>query len=329
MAPNFAYDMSVRWITEEQRQTLDLSSLRHMVMGAEPVRPTTIEAFVKAYERCGLDPAAISPGYGMAEHTLCVTVKSGRQEPVLREVSAARLREGVAVPAHDEPATVIVGCGTDVAPDIETVIVDPERLTPLPEGHVGEIWSTGPSVAMGYWRMPEASAQTFAAELPRDGRQFLRTGDLGLKIDGVLYVVGRIKDVIIQHGANHYPQDLEYTAEQAHPDIQPAGTAAFIVPRPDSDGVVLVCELRRYGQRVDLAAVLEVVRCAVIEEHGLELTAVAIVRKGQIPKTTSGKVRRRETARRWEAGELEIVARWPAPRLGSGEALVSARTVAS
>jgi acyl-CoA synthetase (AMP-forming)/AMP-acid ligase II len=329
MAPNFAYDMSVRWVTDEQRDSLDLSGVRHLIMGAEPVRATTIEAFVKAYERCGLDPAALSPGYGMAEHTLCMTIGSGEQGPVLREVSAARLREGVAVPAQDEPATVIVGCGTDFAPDIESVIVDPQRLLPLPDGQVGEIWATGPSVARGYWRMPEASAQTFAAELPGDGRQFLRTGDLGLKIDEVLYVVGRIKDVIIQHGANHYPQDLEYTAEQAHTDVRPAGTVAFAVPQPDREGVVVVCELSRYGQRNGFAAVVETVRRALVEEHGLELAAVAIVRKGQIPKTTSGKVRRRESLRRWEAGEFEIVGSWSAPHPGSGEPGSAVPTVAS
>jgi acyl-CoA synthetase (AMP-forming)/AMP-acid ligase II len=329
MAPNFALDLCVRWVGEEQRDSLDLSGLRHLIIGAEPVRATTIEAFVKAFERCGLDPGAISPGYGMAEHTLCMTITNERVGPLLREVSAARLREGVATPAVDEPATVIVGCGTDFAPDIETVIVDPQRSTPVPDGHIGEIWSTGPSVARGYWGMPEASAQTFAAEIPGDGRQFLRTGDLGLKIDGVLFIVGRMKDLIIQHGANHYPQDLEYTAERAHPDVRAAGTVAFSVPRPDSEGVVLLFELARYGPAVDVTAVLDTVRRALVEEHGLELAAVAIVRKGQIPKTTSGKVRRRESARRWEAGEFEVVDAWSAPYQGSGEALSLVPTVAS
>jgi acyl-CoA synthetase (AMP-forming)/AMP-acid ligase II len=320
MAPNFAYDLCVRWITEEQRESLDLSCLRHAVNAAEPVRLSTIEAFTKAYERHGFRPGAMRPAYGMAENTLCISIFDRLRDPVLREVSVERLRrDGVAVPARDEPATVLVGCGVDFTPDSETVIVDPQRLRACPDGTVGEIWVTGTSVAQGYWGLPELSEQTFAAELAGDGRRFLRTGDLGVKMGDELFIVGRIKDVIIQQGVNHYPQDVEYTAEQAHPAVQPSGTAVFTV-RAGDDGerVVLVCELARYGE-ADPAAVLAAVRTAVTEEHGLELDTVALVRKGQIPKTTSGKIRRRASAQRWLDGEFETVAAWPAaavPRRG-------------
>jgi acyl-CoA synthetase (AMP-forming)/AMP-acid ligase II len=331
MAPNFAYDLCVRWVTEEQRATLDLSHLRSAVIAAEPVRHTTIEAFVKAYERYGFRPRAMAPAYGMAEATLCVSLTGPRRGPVLREVSVARLRnEGVAAPADREQTTVLVGCGTDV-PGTGTVIVDPERVEPCCDGTVGEIWVTGPGVAQGYWNLPELSTQDYAARLPGDGRRFLRTGDLGVKLDNELYVVGRIKDMIIQHGVNHCPQDLELTAEGAHPSLRPGGAAVFAVPAgtakreeraeraPQSraeigtapEQVVVLCELDSYV-RTEYPEILTAVRTALTAEHGLEVGAVALVRKGQIPKTTSGKVRRRANAERWLAGGFEAVAVWSA-----------------
>jgi acyl-CoA synthetase (AMP-forming)/AMP-acid ligase II len=320
-APNFAYDMCVRWVSEEQRETLDLSCLRHAVNAAEPVRAATIDAFAKAYQRHGYEPGAMMPAYGMAENTLAVSVFDRQQEPVMLEVSAERLgRDGVVVAARDEPTTVLVGCGRDFTADSETVIVDPERLEPAADGTVGEIWVTSPSVAQGYWGQPEASAEAFAAELPHDGRRFLRTGDLGTKVDGVVYIVGRIRDIIIQHGVNHYPQDVEHTAERAHPAVKPGGVAVFVVPGEDDDCVVLVCELASYGPAVDMQAVLTAVRRAVAEEHGLQLSAAALVRKGQIPKTTSGKVKRHASAERWQTGGFNAVREWPAsaaPRSGT------------
>jgi acyl-CoA synthetase (AMP-forming)/AMP-acid ligase II/acyl carrier protein len=313
LAPNFAYDLCVRWVTEEQRATLDLSSLRCAINAAEPVRLTTIESFAKAFQRCGYDPAAMTPAYGMAENTVAISISDWRREPTLVEVSTARLRgDGVAVPPRAEPATVLVSCGPDIAADTETVIVDPNRCTPCPDGTVGEIWTTGPSVAQGYLGQAQASADTFAAGLDRDGRCFLRTGDLGVRLDGDIYVVGRVKDVIIQYGVNHYPQDIEYTAEKAHPWVRPGGAAAFAVG--DGSGAVVVCEPARYGPPADLASVVRAVRDAVVEDHGIEVAGVALVRKGQVPRTTSGKVRRRACAQRWVAGQFEVLAAWPPVR---------------
>jgi acyl-CoA synthetase (AMP-forming)/AMP-acid ligase II len=308
MAPNFAYDLCVRSVSEEQRATLDLSAIRAAVNGAEQVRHTTIDAFVKAYERYGFRPSAMMSGYGLAEATLYVTVDDWRHEPTLLEVSAARLRDdGVAVPAEEEPSTVLASCGPDIA-DSETVIVDPDRLVPCSDGCVGEIWVTGPSVAVGYWNQPDLSEQTFAAELAQDGRQYVRTGDLGVKVDGALYVVGRLKDMIVQRGVNHSPQDVEFTAERAHPALRPGGTAVFTVPGDAEERVVVLCELHTYANRQEFPGILRAVRAAVTEEHGLEIGTVAVVRKGQIPKTTSGKVRRRASADQWLAREFDTLA---------------------
>jgi acyl-CoA synthetase (AMP-forming)/AMP-acid ligase II/acyl carrier protein len=289
---------------------MDLSCLRHAVNGAEPVRPTTVERFANTYRAYGFDPAAMTPTYGLAENTLVASAPVGGAPRQQLAVSTARLSgAGVAAPAQPgEAHTVLVGCGAAVAPDDENVIVDPRSGRPCPAGSVGEIWCTGPSVAHGYWGQAEASEQTFAAQLPGDGRRFLRTGDLGVTVDGELYIVGRAKDVIIQYGVNHYPQDVEYTAERAHPAIQPGGVAAFAVD--DTNPAVLVCELTSYGRPLRPDPVLGAVRSAVATEHGLELSAVAVVRRGQIPKTTSGKVSRRASAQRWLAGEFHTVAVW-------------------
>jgi acyl-CoA synthetase (AMP-forming)/AMP-acid ligase II len=214
------------------------------------------------------------------------------------------------VAADHEPATVLVGCGRDVA-DTETVIVDPTGLTPCPDGTVGEVWVTGPSVTSGYWRLPEESGHAFAAELAGDGRQYLRTGDLGLKLAGELYIVGRVKDMIIQRGVNHSPQDVEYTVERAHPAVRPGGAAVFTVATDDVERVVVLCELETYAG-TDHAGILNAVRSAVTELHGLDVGDVAVVRRGQIPKTTSGKVRRRASAERWLVDGFAPLATWSA-----------------
>jgi acyl-CoA synthetase (AMP-forming)/AMP-acid ligase II len=312
MGPNFAYDMCVRWIPEAQRESLDLSSLRIAVNGAEPVRPATIEAFTKAYQPYGLRPTVMAPGYGLAEATLCVTVSDWRRGATVIQASRARLRtDGMVVPPDNEPSMTLVSCGRDAA-DTETVIVDPDCGEECPPGVVGEIWVTGPGIASGYWNRGEISEQVFAAGPAHDGRPFLRTGDLGVKIDDELYIVGRVKDMIIQNGTNHAPQDIEYTAEQSHPALRAGGSAVFVVGEDNDDPrVVLVCEVDRYGADLDPAAALTAIRTAVTEVHGVELSTVALVRKGQVPKTTSGKVRRRDSAERWQAGQFAIIAIWP------------------
>jgi acyl-CoA synthetase (AMP-forming)/AMP-acid ligase II len=311
MAPNFAYDLCVRAVSEEQRSTLDLSGIRAAINGAEPVRHTTIDAFVKAYQRCGFRPTAMMPAYGLAEATACVTSPGWAHEPMIREVSAARLRQdGIAVPADCEPVALLTSCGAALA-DMETVIVDPDRLEPCPPGSVGELWLTGPSVAGGYWNQPEASERTFAAELAHDGRQFLRTGDLAVEIDEEVYLVGRIKDMIIQDGVNHSPQDVESTVERADPALRPAGSVVFTVMDEGAERVVILCELDQYSDSAGYPAILARVRAAVAEEHGLAVAIVALVRKGQVPKTTSGKVRRGASADRWLAGTFDVLAASP------------------
>ncbi|WJK38219.1 fatty acyl-AMP ligase [Solwaraspora sp. WMMA2056] len=312
MAPNFAFDLAARASGRSDRR-LDLSSLRLAVNGAEPVRHSTVAAFTSALRDWGLRPSAVVPGYGLAEATLSVTVGDYRRPPRLLRVCADRLRrDGVAVPPGDDDAvTVLVGCGTDVV-DTESVIVDPDRLTPCPPGTVGEVWVTGPGVAGGYWGQPERSAATFRPGPADDRRRFVRTGDLGVKIDSTLYLVGRVKDMIIQRGVNHCPQDVEYAAECAHPALRPGGTVVFGTEPDGSGPVVVLCELERYLGGPAYPAILASVRAALAEEFGLDIATVGLVRKGQVPKTTSGKVRRRASAQRWREDGFTVLARSPA-----------------
>lgn len=308
MAPNFAFELCAR-AGGRAGHELDLSSLRVAINGAEPVRHTTVDSFSSTFRDRGFRPTAMVPGYGLAEATLSVTVHDHRQSPRQLRVCAERLRrDGVAVASDSGPVTVLVGCGADVD-DTETVIVDPKLGSPCPAGSVGEVWVTGPGVAGGYWNQPELTDETFCRGPAGDPRRFVRTGDLGVKIDGVLYLVGRVKDMIIQRGVNHCPQDVEHAAENAHPALRLGGTVVFTTEPGDTGPVVVLCELERYPHESAYPAILATVRTALAEEFGLDVATVGLVRKGQIPKTTSGKVRRQASAQRWQSDGFQLLAR--------------------
>jgi acyl-CoA synthetase (AMP-forming)/AMP-acid ligase II len=308
MAPNFAFELCAR-AGDRAGHELDLSSLRVAVNGAEPVRHTTMDSFRSTFRDRGFRPTALVAGYGLAEATLSVTLHDHQRTPRQLRVCAERLRrDGVAVAPGSGPVTVLVGCGTDVD-DTETVIVDPDLGSPCPAGSVGEVWVTGPGVTGGYWNQPERTDETFRPGPAGDPRRFVRTGDLGVKIDGVLYLVGRVKDMIIQRGVNHCPQDVEHAAENAHPSLRLGGTVVFTTEPGDTGPVVVLCELERYPHESAYPAILSTVRTALAEEFGLDVATVGLVRKGQIPKTTSGKVRRRASAQRWQSDGFQLLAR--------------------
>ncbi|MGW0817329.1 fatty acyl-AMP ligase [Streptomyces viridiviolaceus] len=311
IAPDFGYATAVRKIPESKREGLDLSSLRHALSGAEPVRPRTVEEFAKAYAPYGFRRSALMPVYGLAEGTLCVTALDHQADPSFTDSSAAQLRAGRVCPAQEGPAVTLVGCGRAFTDDTDVAVVDPERRLRMPDGEVGEIWVSGPSVAGGYWQREQATAQTFGARIEGEPeRSYLRTGDLGVWYADQLHIVGRRKDVIVHHGVNHHPQDVEATAEDAHPAVGRAA-ALGIADATDPVQVVLLAETGDYNSRdVDHDAVATAVRGAVTEVHGLPVTAVAVLRPGSVPRTTSGKVQRREAARRWEAGEFKPLAVW-------------------
>ncbi|MFC7277317.1 amino acid adenylation domain-containing protein [Paractinoplanes rhizophilus] len=308
-APDFAYADCVRRTDPDTRATLDLSTWRHALVGAETVRPATLRAFGSAFAAAGFTPDSFYPCYGLAEATLFVT--GGR--PSFALLDRAALAAGRAVPAAgagrdaDHPvasgamvtgAVELAGSGRPLAPDVVT-ITDPATGEILAEGAVGEIRVEGPTVAGGYW----------SGAHPAFAEPALRTGDLGFLRDGALFVTGRIKDMLIVRGRNHDPQDVEQTAEHAHPSLRPHRAAAFTVPA-DGEQLVLVHEVAKGFVRTDAAAIVSAVRAAVLSEHGLHVHDVVLVRGGTIPRTSSGKIRRAATAARYREGDLE--------RLGAG-----------
>jgi acyl-CoA synthetase (AMP-forming)/AMP-acid ligase II len=310
--PNFAYDLCASKIKPEQLETLDLSSWEVAFTGAEPVRAETIEQFVTTFAPCGFRRTAFYPCYGMAETTLIVSGGLKPQPPVIQSIDSVSLEQHQVIAAPDEAnARQLVGCGQGL-PDQKTVIVDPTTLTRCPDRQVGEVWVAGPSVAQGYWHKPEATHETFNAYLA-DSQEgpFLRTGDLGFLHAGELFITGRIKDVIIIRGQNHYPQDIELTVERSHPALRLGGGAAFSVEMKGAERLVIVQEVERsYLKKLETQAVVGNIRQSVAAQHDLQVYAAILVKTGSIPKTSSGKIRRHACKAEFLTNSLNVVEDW-------------------
>jgi len=322
VAPNFAFDMCVDSVDEDDLDGLDLGSLRQLYCGAEPVLATTMKRFTERFSPYGYRPEALIPCYGLAEATLFVAGKpDGTSMRTLRVDRAALERGRVRRAGAHDPATAaaeLVSCGA-VAHGHEVLIVDPDTRRPVPPGTVGEIWVRGPSVARGYHGRPDLSAELFAArpaadgaDAPADGapsdRTYLRTGDAGFVDGGELYVTGRLKDVVIVAGRNLYPQDIEVSVLAARPELRRA--AAFAVrPRGRAEELVVVAELRDARARAarELAELRDAVVAAVAADHAVRPAEVHLGPPGTVPTTTSGKVRRSAAREAFEKGELRTL----------------------
>ena len=346
--PNFAYELCVRKTTPEQRATLDLSSWSLAFNGAEPVRAETIDAFCEAFAPSGFRREAFFPCYGLAESTLMVTGGMKFEQPVIRSFDATSIETGTAQqrPAKAAGARRLVGSGRELDGQ-DVLIVDPHTSEALPPGRVGEIWVSGPSVAQGYWNRSDESAATFGAMIaqpdddddtgavakwrPNPG-PYLRTGDLGFFDSGELFVTGRLKDLIIIRGRNHYPQDLEHTVEEASDLIRAGSVAAFAVDVDDRERVVVVAEIER-GKRDphEIAAAFEAIRSKLARDHEVAAEGIVLVRPNSVPKTSSGKIQRHACKRQFLDGTLELVERFvsweqpvvQAPAAAPGSAAVS------
>ena len=308
--PDFAYDLCVRKITPEQLSSLDLSSWEVAFNGAEPVRAETLELFANYFAPCGFRREAFYPCYGMAEATLFVSGGLKTASPVVYQVEGVALEENRVVAAESGEGTkTIVGCGRTWL-DEKIVIVDRQSLTQCPPGKVGEIWVSGSSVARGYWNRPEKTTETFQGYLADTGEgPFLCTGDLGFVQDGELFVTGRLKDVMIIRGQNHYPQDIELTVEKSHPALRSHCGAAFTVEQKGQERLVVVQEVERtYLRRLDIQEVVGNITEAVVDNHGLQVYATVLIKPGSIPKTSSGKIQRHACRRGFLDGSLNVVA---------------------
>jgi acyl-CoA synthetase (AMP-forming)/AMP-acid ligase II len=264
--PNFAYELSVRRISMQERVGLNLGVWQLAFNGAEPIRQATLDAFCEAFGPYGFSADAFRPSYGLAEATLLVSTGRG--------------------------ATVT--CGSP-APGTDVRIVDPHTERECEPGTPGEIWIAGPGVAPGYWNQAEATRATFGGRIAGSGAgPFLRSGDIGVIRGDGLHVTGRIKDVLIVRGIKHYPQDIEGTVERASPWLRAGCCAAFAVPGADGDDVAIAAELDAPASLPDISpdALILDIREAVGAAHGIQVSAVALVAPGAIPKTTSGKLQR-------------------------------------
>ncbi|WP_232001809.1 type I polyketide synthase [Mycobacterium sp. 852014-52450_SCH5900713] len=317
-APNFAYDLCIELSTPEERAALDLSNWSTAMCGAEPVRPSTMQGFAEAFAPAGFRPEAFAPVYGLAEATLLVSGGSDSPVPVVLHIDRAALgeRRVVEIATEDPSALTLVGCGRPPGGQ-EVIIVDPETRRPCGADEVGEIWVAGPSVAQGYWGKPEVTEEALRAHLSDSGRgPFLRTGDLGFFRSGELFVTGRVKDLIIIRGTNHYPEDIELTVQACHPALMRGRGAVFSVAAgPDApERVVVVQEVSGYHLGdADLNQIVDTIRTAITEHHEIQADAVVLVDPLRIPTTSSGKIQRSACRQQFLDGQFEPVAEWRAP----------------
>ena len=307
--PNFAFDLCVDRQRPEQLEGLNLSCWKLAFVGAEPVLARTIERFTAAFRPYGFEPRAMWPGYGMAEATLLITGGDRGEGPVVRSFSRAGLLRHAAVPPRDAADTqLVVGCGRALRGE-DIAIVDPDTSSRLATDAVGEIWVSGRNVAQGYWRHREATEAAFRAQIAGEGdRLWLRTGDLGfIDARGELFITGRIKDVVIIRGANHYPQDIEDTVQESHPALRRHGGAAFTVADEEKgEQLVVVQEVERTERnRIVPEQLIRQIREAIVTEHDIVPHDIALLRPGAMPKTTSGKIQRALARQLWLTGGLD------------------------
>jgi acyl-CoA synthetase (AMP-forming)/AMP-acid ligase II len=313
-APNFAYEyVASKMANDTDLDGLDLSGVKVAINGSEPVRAVTITQFAEATSRFGFAASAHRPSYGLAEATVFVSTMPTGSTPRFAVLDREGLGAGRAVVADpaDERAITLVSAGRSVGQHVR--VVDPERGQVVPDGTVGEIWVHGPNVASGYWQQPDATEQTFGGRLTDTSDLpstcWLRTGDLGVIHEGDLFVTGRMKDMIIIDGRNHYPHDIEATVQESHPAIRRDRLAVFGVERDGHEVPVVVAEHSQHVSAGDLDfdEVDRAARAAVSRHHDLRLFDFVLVRPGLVPRTSSGKIARSAARAAYLSGALTAV----------------------
>ena len=307
--PNFAYDLCIRKVKPEQREQLDLSSWEVAFNGAEPIYNKTLEQFADYFSYCGFRREAFLPCYGLAEATLMVVGAPKSRFPVTQNLMTSGLEQNQVIisPNKNEDTRTVVSCGKNM-PNQKIRIVNAHTLALSPADQIGEIWVRGPSVASGYWNKPLESELTFGARLSdfNEG-PFLRTGDLGFLHDGELYVTGRIKNLIISDGKNHYSHDIERTVEKSHPAIRLAGCAVFSISNSESEDIIVIAEIE-HKITVKAEEVKKAIRQAVAIHHELHVDDIRLISPGGIPRTTSGKIKHYLCKTNYIAGSMNEIA---------------------
>ncbi len=324
IAPNFAFDLCVENITDEELAELDLSKLKAIYCGAEPVRQSTLARFSERFAAAGFNPAALGPCYGLAEATVLVSGKRHDEPAFATQVDREQLASGTLaiVDAEDARALPLVSSGR-VAPGLRVTIVDPVSLQPVADGQIGEIWVQGDNVGAGYWGKEALSQQVFRASLPGIHGRFMRTGDLGALHRDELFVTGRLKDLIIIAGRNLYPQDLELAVESADPRIRSNGCVAVGIDNGQQEQLAIVAEVKR-SEKLDEAQqeqLRQVITSALVSQFGVAPARIHLAPMGGIPLTTSGKVQRQATRK---ALLNDTLARYGASRAAAAPTLKTA-----
>ncbi|MBJ7470993.1 MAG: AMP-binding protein, partial [Solirubrobacteraceae bacterium] len=307
------YDYAVKRIKEADREGLDLSGVVAWANGAEPILPSTLETFINAFEGVGARMNAQRPTYGLAEATVFVSVTPPRELPTVVSVDAALLQQGIVSTEIGEGSRGVPLVSSGKAFGQQVAIVDPDLRENLGEGRVGEIWVNGLNVGQGYWQKPAETEAVFGArleapgDLPADG--WLRTEDLGVLLDGYLFVTGRIKDLIIVDGRNIYPHDVEFSVEEAHDGIAQRRLASFSIPTDSGEAMVVVAERYRHaeGASEQLEEIARAAKQAVSEQHSVALHDFVLVEPDTIARTSSGKIARKATRAAYLDGTLAAV----------------------
>lgn len=307
-APNFAYDLCVRRFKAEEMANLDLSSVQVMFSGAEPVRSASLEAFAHIFEKYKFDKKSYFPCYGLAEGSVFVSGGPARTGEINVQISREHLQRDEIFQTKDGDITVLVASG-EIAEGLDVQIVNPQTLQPVANNQVGEIMVAGESVSSGYWDNEEQNKQIFGLKIPGMGdRDYLRTGDLGYMKERKLFITGRIKDVIIIEGKNHYPQDLEASAQAACKTVSIA--AAFTLEGQSSEKLVVVAEVGRTQMNTDFNQAAQEISERIGSHHELIVSRIVFVKPGVLPRTSSGKIQRRLTRQKLVEGSLELLASW-------------------
>lgn len=314
-APNFAFEQCIRRARPQDLAGLDLSCWRGAANGAEPIRVETLEHFYQTFAPCGLRPGTLRSCYGLAEGTLVVSSEIVGEGESIQSFDRQALAENRVRPvaAESPQAQKLAGCGSPTLGQ-RVMIVHPAECTACLPDEIGEIWMQGASVARGYWQNPQASAQTFEATLAESGEgPFLRTGDLGFFYDGQLYITGRLKDVIILNGRNHYPQDIELSTEKSHPALCAGSCVAFSIEQVRAERLVVLAEVNpRYrppqGQpHPSISEIQACIRRAIADAHDIHAHDVVLLQLGEVLRTSSGKLQRRACRERYLQEKLN---RW-------------------
>jgi natural product biosynthesis luciferase-like monooxygenase protein/amino acid adenylation domain-containing protein len=321
--PNFGYEHCTRKITAEEKHGLDLSCWRVAFNGAEPVRADTMQRFTSAFAQCGFDPSAFQPCYGLAEATLLVSGRRHKGRNKVMDLDSKALANNQITAANGGKSKQLVACG-GVPYGLDIRIVSFDTREQCSEQNIGEIWVKGPSIAEGYWNQPDATERTFHGLIAGTGEgPFLRTGDLGFLRDGELFVTGRIKDLLIIRGQNHYPQDIELTVENSEPILQAGGGAAFSIEVEGQERLVVVQEAANASE-AGLEHAIQTITTDLAQQHELTAFAIVLIRKGTIPKTSSNKIQRHACKAAFLNNALSVLKEWreqisqssrPLPRL--------------